>query len=226
MTGAGRWAAIAALLGALAGCGSDESDRSRATSGSAAPPAAGCTGESVPTPQQQTFAAEPPLTVSRTTYLARMITTCGTITLTLDAAKAPRTVNSFAFLAGKRFFDGSRCHRLTTAGIYVLQCGDPTGTGGGEPGYSLPEENLAGARYPAGTVAMANAGSPGSGGSQFFLVYQDSELAPQFTPFGRIAGGLDVLRRIAAAGTDESSGPGDGAPKANVVLRSVTVTRG
>ncbi|MEY9908374.1 cyclophilin family peptidyl-prolyl cis-trans isomerase [Catenulispora sp. MAP12-49] len=149
----------------------------------------------------------------------------GDIVIALNAAKAPHTVNSFNFLAGQKFFDGSRCHRLTTQGIYVLQCGDPTGTGTGGPGYQFQDENLAGATYPAGTVAMANAG-PGTNGSQFFLVYKDTALPPSYTPFGTISSGLDVLTKIAAGGDDESNGAGDGHPKIDVVLTTVTVTAG
>src|SRR5205085_1699124 len=106
---------------------------------------------------------------------AILTTNRGVITLRLDATAAPCTVNSFTFLASKHYFDSTSCHRLTTAGIFVLQCGDPTGTGAGGPGYRFADENLRGATYPAGTVAMANAG-PGTNGSQFFLVYADTTL--------------------------------------------------
>ena len=149
-----------------------------------------------------------------------------------NAAKAPHTVNSFDFLSGKGFFDHTKCHRLTTQGIYVLQCGDPRGTGQGGPGYQLPDENLGAfgkknaqgvVTYPAGTVAMANIG-PNTGGSQFFLVYKDSPLAPGYTPFGTVGpAGLKVLQKIAAAG--ESTGQGDGAPNATVVINKATVSR-
>jgi peptidyl-prolyl cis-trans isomerase B (cyclophilin B) len=114
---------------------------------------------------------------------------------------------------------------LTSSGIYVLQCGDPSGTGGGGPGYTIPDENLQGATYPAGTLAMANTGSPHSGGSQFFLVYRDSSrgLLPSYTPFGHVTSGLDVLKKVAAAG---SNPPGDGEPVQPVVIESVGVTKG
>ncbi|MGW0551308.1 peptidylprolyl isomerase [Streptomyces altiplanensis] len=174
------------------------------------------------------YKKEPALTVDKSaSYTMKLRTTCGDITLGLDAAKAPRTVNSFNFLAGKGYFDHTKCHRLTTGGIYVLQCGDPTAQGSGTPGYKLPDENLKdpklkGGVYPAGTVAMANAG-PGTGGSQFFLVYQDSKLPPNYTPFGTIEGGMDVLKKIAGAG--EASGQGDGAPNATVVIDKATVTK-
>ncbi len=164
--------------------------------------------------------AEPGMTINqKATYTANLETNCGTITAQLDAAKAPRTVNSFVFLAGQQFFDHTRCHRLTTEGIFVLQCGDPTGTGRGGPGYKFPDENLAGATYPAGTLAMANAG-PNTNGSQFFLVYKNSQLPPNYTPFGHITGGTDVLQNIAAGGIRDHSG--DGAPATDIVLQSVT----
>jgi peptidyl-prolyl cis-trans isomerase B (cyclophilin B) len=158
------------------------------------------------------------------TYTATVTTNRGSIVIKLDAAKAPCTVNSFVYLASKKYFDATPCHRLTTAGIFVLQCGDPTGTGGGGPGYEFGDENLAGAVYPAGTVAMANAG-PGTNGSQFFLVYKNTTLAPNYTPFGTITSGLDVLAKVAAAGEDDSNGPGDGKPKLPVEITSVTTTR-
>jgi peptidyl-prolyl cis-trans isomerase B (cyclophilin B) len=156
------------------------------------------------------------------TYTATLNTSQGAVTLKLNAHKAPCTVNSFVFLAGKKYFDGTTCHRLTTAGIFVLQCGDPTATGGGGPGYQFADENLKGATYPAGTVAMANAGA-GTNGSQFFLVYKDTTLGPHYTPFGTIESGLDVLTKIAAAGDDESNGPGDGKPKLTANISHLTV---
>lgn len=173
---------------------------------------------------------EPSVTIDRTAkYVLDLSTTCGDIPLNLDAADAPHTVNSFKFLADKGFFDHTKCHRLTTSGIYVLQCGDPTGQGSGGPGYTIPDENLkaksiAKGTYPAGTVAMANTGSKHTGGSQFFLVYKDSTLPAQYTPFGTISSaGMKVLLKIAAAG--ESTGAGDGAPNATVVINKATVDK-
>ena len=95
--------------------------------------------------------------------------------------------------------------------IFVLQCGDPTGTGAGGPGYSFNDENLAGAAYPAGTVAMANAG-PNTNGSQFFFTWKNTTLAPAYTPFGTVIEGMNVLQKIAAAGDDSQNNPGDGYP--------------
>ncbi|MFJ4850204.1 MULTISPECIES: peptidylprolyl isomerase [unclassified Streptomyces] len=180
-------------------------------------------------PGTEQWKKEPAVTVDAAKkYTFDLQTTCGDIALDLDAKNAPHTVNSFAFLAGKGYFDHTKCHRLTTSGIYVLQCGDPTGSGSGGPGYTIPDENLkatsvAKGTYPAGTVAMANTGQPHTGGSQFFLVYQDSPLPPTYTPFGTItADGMAVLKKIAAAG--DSTGAGDGAPNATVVINKATVS--
>jgi peptidyl-prolyl cis-trans isomerase B (cyclophilin B) len=126
------------------------------------------------------------------------------------------------WLAGEGYFDSTVCHRLTTEGIYVLQCGDPTATGTGGPGYTVPDENLpaeGGVNYPAGTVAMANAG-PGTAGSQFFLVYQDTTLPPNYTIWGTVTSGLDVVERIAGAGV--SGGGSDGAPAAPIGIVTAT----
>jgi peptidyl-prolyl cis-trans isomerase B (cyclophilin B) len=172
------------------------------------------------TPQH--YSSEPKLTIARTTYTATIVTNCGTIVLALNGKDAPHTVNSFAFLASKGFFNDSPCHRLTTSGIYVLQCGDPTGTGSGGPGYQFASENLAGATYGQGTVAMANAG-PGTNGSQFFLVYKNTSLPPSYTPFGKVVSGLGIIQNVAKAGT--ASGSGDGQPKEKVIIERVTITK-
>ncbi|MFD5463456.1 peptidylprolyl isomerase [Kitasatospora sp. NPDC127059] len=157
-------------------------------------------------------------------YHATLRTNQGPITFEALTDKAPCTTFSFRFLAEHDYFDRSHCHRLTTQRIYVLQCGDPTGTGSGGPGYSFPDENLTGATYPAGTVAMANAG-PNTNGSQFFIVWKDTKLSPAYTPFGRITAGLDVLQKIAAAGEDDQNGPGDGYPNAPVNIRHVKISK-
>ena len=125
-------------------------------------------------------------------YLATMATNRGTVAFQMVGSKAPCTVNSFRYLAGLHFFDKTPCHRLTTTSIFVLQCGDPTGSGSGGPGYQFPDENLTGATYPAGTVAMANSG-PNTDGSQFFLVYKATPLPASYTPFGKITSGLSVI---------------------------------
>jgi len=131
---------------------------------------------------------------------ATIKTNLGDIGLELDADKAPCATNSFAFLAGKKFFDKTKCHRLTTSdSLKVLQCGDPTGTGLGGPGYSFADENTKGAKYTKGVLAMANSG-PDTNGSQFFIVYDDSELPPSYTIFGKITSGMEVVEKVAKAG--------------------------
>ncbi|MBK3577959.1 peptidylprolyl isomerase [Streptomyces sp. MBT65] len=178
----------------------------------------------------ETWKKEPAMTIDTSAkYTMKLATTCGDIDIALKTKAAPHTVNSFDFLAAKGYFDHTKCHRLTTSGIYVLQCGDPTGAGSGGPGYTIPDENLKdtslkGGIYPAGTIAMANTGQKHTGGSQFFLVYKDSTLPASYTPFGTIsASGMKVLNKIAAAG--ESTGAGDGAPNATVVINKATVTK-
>lgn len=156
-------------------------------------------------------------------FRATLRTSQGAITFRALTAKAPCTTFSFRFLAEHRYFDRTHCHRLTTQRIYVLQCGDPTGTGSGGPGYSFADENLDGATYPAGTVAMANAG-PDTNGSQFFFVYKDTKLSPAYTPFGKVTSGMRVLRAIAAAGEDDQNGPGDGFPNVPVNIRKVRLS--
>ncbi|MFN0281692.1 MAG: peptidylprolyl isomerase [Kineosporiaceae bacterium] len=158
-------------------------------------------------------------------------TTCGPLLVSLDGAKAPKAVASLVFLAKKGYFDDTPCHRLTTSGIYVLQCGDPTGTGQGKPGYSFgPVENAPkGDLYPAGTIAMARQRDNGSSmGSQFFLVYKDSTIpsdaAGGYTIMGKVTGGLDVLEKVAAGGV--ADGAGDGAPARAVSITGTTVAEG
>jgi peptidyl-prolyl cis-trans isomerase B (cyclophilin B) len=107
----------------------------------------------------------------------------------------------------------------------VLQCGDPTGTGSGGPGYTFNSENLAGAKYTAGTLAMANTGTPDSNGSQFFIVYKNSKLGASYTPFGEVVKGLGIIQNVARAGSDNANGSGDGHPKEKVVIDSVTIKK-
>jgi peptidyl-prolyl cis-trans isomerase B (cyclophilin B) len=152
-----------------------------------------------------------------------LTTSQGAVTVKLDPARAPCTVQSFAYLAGKKFFDGTYCHRLTTtASLAVLQCGDPSGTGQGGPTYQIKDEGLKGTTYKRGTVAMAN-GGPNTNGSQFFLVYKDSQLPPNYTPIGTVTAGLDVLDKIGAGGTDNSNGQGDGKPILGVQIQQAVL---
>ena len=139
-----------------------------------------------------------------------LTTNCGPIVISLLGSKAPISVTSIAALANANYYNKSLCHRLTTEGIFVLQCGDPTASGSGSPtGWSgYLDENLpkaTGINYPAGTVAMANSG-PKTNGSQFFLVYQDTTLGPNYTIWGKITKGLDLVQKIGAVGAYQMSG--------------------
>lgn len=153
-------------------------------------------------------------------------TNCGDIEIELFTNKAPITVNSFAFLTAENWMDGIVCHRLTTSGLYVLQCGDPTATGTGGPGYTIPEENLPAAgenNYPAGTVAMARTATPGSGGSQFFIVFQDTTLGPDYTIFGQVTKGLEIVQDIAENGV--FGGGADGIPNQPIGFLNVEMEK-
>jgi peptidyl-prolyl cis-trans isomerase B (cyclophilin B) len=178
---------------------------------------------------------DPRRTPNRGTVQVVLATNQGSIPLTLNRAQAPCTVQSFLHLARHRFYDRTICHRLTAyPTLKVLQCGDPTGTGERGPGYRFRDElptNLppaptdpTGARrvYARGTLAMANAG-PDTNGSQFFLVYADSALRPNYTIFGTVSAvGLATLDRIAAGGivaTPEDPAPVDGTPALRTEIR-------
>lgn len=165
------------------------------------------------------------------------ITNCGNIVVETVGDKAPQTLTALATLASKGFYNSTLCHRLTTQGLYVLQCGDPTvsASGGpvfnGKPWPGIPDENLPVGQsitYPAGTIAMANSGK-NTNGSQFFFVYQDSALNPYYTVWGRITSGLDTLRAIAAVGAVKQGQDGkyyyngDGFPIQAVEIRRVIV---
>ena len=172
----------------------------------------------------------------------------GVVKITMDRRKAPCTVNSFVSLASQGYFDKTNCHRLADSGIFVLQCGDPTATGSGGPGYQYADETDGTEKYTTGVVAMANAG-PGTNGSQFFLVWDDSQLPPSYTVFGTfdeksrevVAGiasqldqtpnytifgtmdkaGVDVVAGIASQGQDGSNPDGTGKPNAPAEILSV-----
>jgi peptidyl-prolyl cis-trans isomerase B (cyclophilin B) len=164
--------------------------------------------------------------VYKSAVAATVKTSLGDVGVSLDAAKAPCTVGSFAFLAQKNYFDKTQCHRLTTGALQVLQCGDPTGTGAGGPGYRFANENTKGAKYSRGVLAMAHSQQPDSNGSQFFIVYGDSkDLPADYTVFGKVTSGLGVIDKVAKAGSDESGGAGDGKPKQKIEINDVTITK-
>ena len=150
---------------------------------------------------------------------ATMQTSVGELNLTLDAANAPCTVNSFVSLADQGYYDGQSCYRLTTDGIYVLQCGNPTSS----PGYTFADELAGTETYPAGTLAMANAG-PDTNSSEFFIVYDETPLPPSYTVFGTIdETTLGLVQDVAAAGQDNSHPAGGGVPNTPVDIETVTV---
>ena len=176
-------------------------------------------------PNLQADTGTPPAEVTPTgTTEVDITTNVGPIGLTLDNANAPCAVASMVYLAGQGYFDDTVCHRETDSeGLKVLQCGDPSGTGTGGPAYEFPTQVAGDETYPRGTVAMANSGQ-GFDGSQFFLVYGDSQLPPDYTVLGTIdEAGLATLDAIAANGNDGSNGPGDGAPTQEVRIQSLTV---
>jgi peptidyl-prolyl cis-trans isomerase B (cyclophilin B) len=152
-----------------------------------------------------------------------LVTNCGNVVITTVGAKAPFAMTSIAALAKGGYYDNSLCHRLTTQGLFVLQCGDPTATGRGGPQFTFPDENLpanTANNYPAGTVAMANSG-PNTNGSQFFLVYANTTLAPSYTIWGTITSGLDIVKAIAKAGA--AGGAPDGKPVKTIAIQKVLV---
>jgi peptidyl-prolyl cis-trans isomerase B (cyclophilin B) len=172
-------------------------------------------------------------------------TNLGDITATVDKAKAPCTAAAFEYLSSKKFWDNTKCHRMTTEGIKVLQCGDPSATGkgyretdgSGGPSFRYAEENLPAApapdpsgappttpTYPRGTLAMAKTQEPASTGSQFFIVYGDTTLDPSYTVLGTVDKGMDIVDKIAKGGVDNKNGPGDGHPKIEVDIKTLTMT--
>lgn len=159
---------------------------------------------------------DPNPTPAQGTVQVTLKTNQGDIPLTLDRAAAPCTVQSFLHLAQAKFYDNTDCPRISTEGLLILQCGDPSGTTSGGPGYQFKDEIKPTQTYPRGTLAMANSG-PNTNGSQFFMVFGDSQLPPQYTVFGSIGQpGLDVLDKVAKGGSDNSSPAGGGKPNTPV----------
>ena len=154
------------------------------------------------------------------TVTVHLTTSQGPMTFTLNRASAPCTVNSFVSLAKQKYFDATTCHRLVTKTIYVLQCGDPTATGSGGPGYKFNDELTGKEKYTRGVLAMANSGA-NTNGSQFFIVDKNSTLAASYTVFGTVTAGLGVVDKVSKAGT--TNGSTDGTPKLTERLTKVTV---
>jgi peptidyl-prolyl cis-trans isomerase B (cyclophilin B) len=218
-------AALAAAVLALAGCGGDDGDEAAATTEAATTEAAatdesGCRPTPAPPakPEGTLTAPSTPLALDKT-YLLVFRTNCGSFTVTLDQKQSPKTAASLVALAKKGFFDDLTFHRIVPG--FVIQGGDPTGTGGGGPGYSTVDTPPAGARYTKGVVAMAKTGAeaPGTSGSQFFVVTGDDVgLPPDYAIVGKVTQGLDVVERIGGQGDPNEQ------PLQPVVIEKVTVT--
>jgi cyclophilin family peptidyl-prolyl cis-trans isomerase len=181
-------------------------------------------GAEVPLPaQSMSFEAPADVGVGGS-VTATIATSCGDITIELDPAAAPATVNSFVFLAESGYFDGTVSHRVIPG--FVVQLGDPTATGRGGPGYLLPDELPgAGFVYSRGTLAMANAG-PNTGGSQFFLMLDDAPLPPAYSVFGTITEGIEVLDLIAQVPTvARSAGQEPSSPTETIYIESIDIQR-
>lgn len=229
--------ACALAIAGTAACGSDSAPSGQAgTAPQASTPGAG--GETVtsaagatcvsrapdPAPDPKTYSDPPEVTIdTAAAYRATLTTSCGTIVIALDAAAAPVTVNNFVFLAREGFFDGLTFHRVVTG--FVIQGGDPEGSGRGGPGYEIPDE-LPTDGYAPGDVAMANAG-PDTAGSQFFIVTGDASSLPNaYAKLGRVVKGLDVARTIEGF-ADPTADPGDPAaqtPTSTIYIDKVTIT--
>jgi peptidyl-prolyl cis-trans isomerase B (cyclophilin B) len=214
--------AVAGVLGALLANDPPPEAATTTAAGCELPPTALGTGAELSLPDKGVAEGR--------TYVATVTTNCGDIELTLDGAKAPQAVASFLELAKQSYWLNSPCHRLTTSdALKVLQCGDPTGTGSGTPGYGFAVENApADGAYPRGTLAMARTSDPKEGnGGQFFIVYGDSSLPDPdgYSVFGTVTAGLDIVDKIAAAGVAPGgSSTDDGFPVAPISILRVAVT--
>lgn len=169
-------------------------------------------------PKERRFKGPPPMCIDAThRYKATMATSKGTMTIALDAIAAPKTVNNFVFLARYHYFDGIAFHRIIPG--FMIQGGDPDGSGRGGPGYRFEDELPKPGRYEIGSLAMANAG-PNTNGSQFFIISGSAgvRLPPQYSLFGKVVAGLDVVSALEAVGS-----PGAGTPKEKVTIDSVTI---
>lgn len=223
-----RMRPLALILLALlvAGCGGSDKKKEKEASATAAPAATtgedtvGCQAVDAPKPKPDGGQDKPTLTLNPAkTYTAVVKTSCGEFTLVLDAKRAPKTSASFVSLARKGFYDGTTFHRISAG--FVIQGGDPTGTGQGGPGYSVVEAPPKNLQYKRGVVAMAKLGTeaPGTSGSQFFVMTADSGLPPDYALLGKVKSGDDTIDAIATTPTD----PATEQPIGPVVIESVTI---
>jgi len=244
--GSGKNASASASNSASASASKSPSASASASASAAAvaEPAHHCTYTKA-TPVSKQVGLPPSAPDYTASYQATFKTNLGPITVNLLNDKATCTVNSFVHLAEAGFFNNTQCHRLLTSGIFVLQCGDAYATsttkldcsttsnvGTGTPGYQYASENLTNAKYPAGTVAMANGGTATSNGSQFFIVFKDStsglngSSGPSYTPFATVSSGLNIVQNVAKDGTSCTyPQAGGGVPKEKVIIDSVTIKK-
>jgi cyclophilin family peptidyl-prolyl cis-trans isomerase len=218
--------ACAALV--LAACGEKKepevTSTPAATTAAATPDAgaAGCQKVAAPKPHGEQHLAKPTAALAAgKTWVATVTTSCGVFEITLDTKRAPKTAASFAYLARKSFFDGLTFHRIVPG--FVIQGGDPLGSGQGGPGYSIREKPPADLTYTRGVVAMAKTGAEpaGTSGSQFFVVTgEDAGLPPDYALLGKVTKGADVVDEIGTVQTD----PSTEAPTSPVVIASVKIT--
>jgi peptidyl-prolyl cis-trans isomerase B (cyclophilin B) len=235
VVGVSVWVVLATRGGSSTAAQSSPSASASASAGASAAPV-GClwkplvdpsaTPSPQPTPSGVKDVGTPPANEPRSGKMTMTIdTNQGLVKVEMDAAKTPCTAASFTYLASKNFFNNTKCHRMVPS-IGALQCGDPSASGMGGPTYRFADENLPVGKRPAytkGLVAMANSG-PDTNGSQFFFVYKDSELQPQYTVFGQVTEGLDVIDKIAAGGLGSGATAQDGPPKIETIIKSITVT--
>lgn len=223
ITVAGTIVAVLAIVGVVAlVAGGDDDGGKKSASPSAS--AGTCVYNKTSEPASKDSKGLPPKKPDHDDRTATISFNRGAVKVSLFGSKAPCAVNSFIHLAEAKYFDGTSCHRITDSG--VVQCGDPTGSGSGGPGYQFAEENLptqaTGAPYPTGTLAMAKSSLPGSSGSQFFIVTKDNTFdGPNYTVFGQVLSGLDVLEKVIAGGSEPA---GDGKPKLALTIKQVDIT--
>jgi peptidyl-prolyl cis-trans isomerase B (cyclophilin B) len=216
-----------------AGTAADAQASAAASATASAPPTlakavAGCVAPpAVPTDKRSGTLPDKKIAAGKT-FIATLTTNCGVIKVELYGTKAPQTVASFLGLAKSGYWANSPCHRLTTnAPLFVLQCGDPTGSGSGSPGYGYGVENApANFMYPAGTLAMARTQDPKSNGGQFFIVHKETTLNDPtgYSIFGKITSGLDIVERVAAAGATPADANQNTAPLQPISILAVNVT--
>src|SRR5437763_5956004 len=220
---------VVTVLVVLAGCGSSSKKTTTSTARTPTATASGCSKVAAPRPKPDGELDRPPLKIDRhARWTATLQTNCGTLRFSLDVREQPKTVASFVYLARRGFFDDLTFHRIAKSpdgADFVVQGGDPTGTGQGGPGYSVTERPPSGAQYTRGTVALAKTEveAPGTSGSQFFIVTaQDAGLPPDYAILGHVTGDDSAVRKMAAVPSD----PNTGRPSTPVVMSKVTVSTG